>query len=153
VKRPPAVPRHRSRVALRVLGIASIACAGALTACGSDSDSDAESSQEIFCEAGQSLRNSVAGIADIDIVSGGTDAVTEQFSAIQDDVTELRESGADVASEEIDALGTAVDDVESALSDLGDDISISGASTVGDAIVNLVSAAGALIERLDDACP
>lgn len=119
-----------------------------LSACGSDG----ESSEDAFCDAGDSLRSNVEGIADIDVVSGGTDAVTDQIDAIQSDVDQLRESGADVAADEISELETAVDDVSSALQGLGDDISVENAQSVSSSVGAVVTAAGALYERLDSAC-
>ena len=119
-----------------------------LSACGSDG----ESSEDAFCDAGDSLRSNVEGIADIDVVSGGTDAVTDQIDAIQSDVDQLRESGADVAADEISELETAVDDVSSALQGLGDDISVENAQSVSSSVGAVVTAAGAVYERLDSAC-
>ncbi len=89
-----AIPRRRQRIGLAAVAALSI---GTLAACGSDS----ESSEDTFCDAGDSLRSNIEGIADIDIVSGGTDAVTEQFDAIESDVEQLRDSGSDVAADEI----------------------------------------------------
>ena len=143
----------RHVTASRRLQLATVAAAlsfGSLAACGSDSDS--ESAEDAFCAAGDSLSSNISGIADIDIVSGGTDAITDQVSAIQTDVDELRESGVDVAADEISALETAVDDLATALGDLGDDISVEGAQAVGNAVGSVVASAGDVIERLDSTC-
>ena len=56
-----------------------------------------------------------------------TDAVTDQVEAIQSDVVQLRNSGSDVAADEISALGTAVDDLAAALDALGSDTSVDSA--------------------------
>lgn len=135
-------------VAVSVVG--AVLAVGSLAACGSDSDD--ESAEDKFCAAGDSLRSNISGIADIDIVSGGTDAITEQVSAIQTDVDELRESGADVAADEVSALQTAIDELDSALSDLGGDISVESAQAVGNAVGSVVTSAGDVIERLDSTC-
>lgn len=119
-----------------------------LSACGSDS----ESSEDAFCDAGDSLQSNVEGIADIDIVSGGTDAVTDQVEAIQSDIDQLSDSGSDVAADEISALETAVDEVAAALDGLGDDISIENAQAIAASVTAVVSAAGAVYERLDTVC-
>lgn len=143
----------RHVTASRRLQLATVAAAlsfGSLAACGSDSDS--ESAEDAFCAAGDSLSSNISGIADIDIVSGGTDAITEQLSAIESDVDELRSSGADVAADEISALGTAVDELESALSDLGNDISVEAAQSVGTAVGSVVTAANSVLARLDATC-
>ena len=140
------VPRRGRRWSgVAVVAVLSLAT---LSACGSDS----ESSEDAFCDAGDSLRADVEGIADIDVVSGGTDAVTDQIDAIQSDVAQLSESGLDVAADEISALETAVDDVSSELQGLGDDISVENAQAVSSSIGSVVTAAGAVYERLDTVC-
>lgn len=138
------VPRAR-----RWVGIAVVALSVAtLSSCGSDGDS----SEDAFCDAGDSLRANITGIADIDVLSGGLDAVTNQLAAIRSDVDQLRESGSDVAAEEISTLETAVDDLRSAVDDLGSDISVSGAQAVATSIASVVTAAGGVYEQLDAAC-
>ena len=104
-----AVPRAR-----RLLGVAVVAALSVATlSCGSDGDS----SETAFCDAGDSLRSNITGIADIDIISGGVDAVTNQLAAIRSDVDQLRASGSDVAAEEISTLETAVADLGTAIDD------------------------------------
>ena len=119
-----------------------------LSACGSDS----ESSEDAFCDAGDSLRSNIEGIADIDIVSGGTDAVTEQIEAIQSDVDQLSKSGQEVAADEISTLETTVDDTAAALEGLGETISVENAQALASSVGAVVTAAGAVYERLDTVC-
>jgi len=138
---------HRGRRWSGVVVVAALSLA-TLSACGSDS----ESSEDAFCDAGDSLRANVEGIADIDIVSGGTDAVTDQLAAIQADVDALVDSGSDVAADEIAALETAVDEVGAALDGLGDDISIEAAQTLATSVGAVVTAAGAVYGPLEAAC-
>jgi len=146
----PDTDRVASRRGRRWSGVAVVAALSlaTLSACGSDS----ESSEDAFCDAGDSLRSNIEGIADIDIVSGGTDAFTDQIAAIQADVDALRDSGSDVAADEISALETAVDEVAAALDGLGDEISIENAQTVASSVGAVVTAAGDVYERLDSAC-
>lgn len=146
----PDIDRITSRRRIRwgSVAVAAALSFATLSACGSDS----ESSEDAFCEAGDSLRSNIEGIADIDIVSGGTDAVTDQIAAIQADVDALRDSGSDVAADEISALETAVDEVAAALDGLGGEISVENAQAVASSVGAVVTAAGAVYERLDTAC-
>ena len=146
----PDSRRDLPRRGRRWSGVAVIAALSlaALSACGSDS----ESSEDAFCDAGDSLRTNVEGIADIDIVSGGTDAVTDQLAAIQADADALLDSGSEVAADEIAALETALDDVVAALGALGDDISIEAAQTIATSVGAVVIAAGAVYAPLEAAC-
>lgn len=153
---PPPTCGHESDVRLdapdrgrRWSGVVVAALSlAALSACGSDS----ESSVEAFCDAGDSLRANVEGIADIDIVSGGTDAVTDQITAIQSDVAELSDSGSDVAADQISTLETTVDEVAASLDGLGDEISVENAQAVATSVGSVVTAASAVYEQLDTVC-
>jgi hypothetical protein len=146
----PDAGTDASRRGRRWSGVAVVAALSlaTLSACGSDS----ESSEDAFCAAGDSLRSNIEGIVDIDIVSGGTDAVTAQVEAIQSDIDQLSDSGSDVAADEISTLETAVDEVDAALDGLGGDISVENAQAVALSVGAVVTAAGAVYERLDTTC-
>ncbi len=143
----PSPRRAQSR---RVVGIVALAglSLGFASACGSD-----ESSDDAFCDAGDSLQSNIETIGDIDIVAGGTDAVTERFEAIESDLTQLQDSGSDVAADEISALDSAVDDLGSALKDLAGGVSVDDAQQLGTSVSAVVSAAGDVLERLSTTCP
>ncbi len=140
--------RYRRAVGVVVLASLSL---GFASSCGSDEA--AESSEDVFCAAGDSLRTNIETVADIDIISGGTDAISERFTAIESDLEKLQDSGSDVAADEVSALDVAVDDLGSALEALGDDISAANAAQMGESITNVVNAAGDVLERLSTTCP
>jgi len=64
----------------------------------------------------------------------------------------LRESGSDVASDEISALETAVNDFGAAVDALGDDISVEGAKTAGTALTGITTAANGVFDKLSSTC-
>jgi uncharacterized protein YoxC len=136
--------RRRPRALL--LGIALGAVA--LTGCGDDESS----AQEEYCEAGESLRTSVAALADLDLIAGGTDGLTAAVDAVEDDVNDLRDNASDAAADEVDALEQSVDDLESAFSDLAGEISTENASALAAAVQNVGAAAQAVYDTLTD-CP
>ena len=142
----------RPRTPQRARGLAVLAGAlltmGLVAGCGDD-----ESPEEAFCSAGDSLESNIEGLGDIDLVSEGTNALDQQFSAIQSDLDELRDSGSDVAADEIAALETAVDALGDDLNALGDDISAESASAVGDSLNSVVTTAQAVVTRLQSTCP
>ena len=120
---------------------------GFASACGSD-----DSSVDAFCDAGDSLRSNVETIGDIDIVAGGADAVTERFEAIESDLTLLKESGSDVASDEIAALESAVSDLGSALAGLSGGVSVEDAEQLVSSITAVLTSADAVIGQLSTTC-
>jgi len=139
------VRRARSVVGVVALVLMSL---GFAAGCGSDS----ESSEEAFCEARDSLRANVEGIAEIDVIAGGTDAISERFAAIKSDLQQLKDSGSEVAADEIVALESSVDELGSALEALGADISVEGALAVRNAASSVVTAAGDVLDRLSTTC-
>lgn len=146
----PAAERRsiRTITSARALavGVAAFLLLG-VTACGSD-----EASEDAFCDAGASLQTNVAGLADLDVISEGTDGLKERFSTIEADVDELAETGRDVASEEISALESALDELGTALGALGDDISVDGAQAVGAALTGVVTASTSVFDKLSSTC-
>ena len=135
---------HRPRALFVGIVIGLVALAG----CGDDDTS----AQEEYCAAGESLQSSVAALADLDLVAGGTDSLSAAVDSVQDDVSDLSDSASDAAADEIDALKQSVDDLESAFSDLADEISTENASALGAAIQNVGTAAQAVYGTLTD-CP
>ncbi len=136
----------------RLLAAGVVACFSlGVAACGSD-DGDEASAEERFCEAGDSLRTDITALADLDIISEGTSGLQERFSTIEADIDQLRESGSEVASEEISTLETAVSDFGTTLDDLGNDLSAQGAVAVGSALSNLTSAASGVFDALSSTC-
>jgi hypothetical protein len=148
----PAMAKHSSPLRVqsrRVVGIVALAglSLGFASACGSD-----ESAEDAFCDAGDSLRSNIETIGDIDILAGGTDAVSERFEAIESDLAQLEDSGSDVAADEISALDSAVNELGSALEALGGGVSVEDAQQLGTSITAVVSAAGDVLERLSTTC-
>jgi len=143
-------PSRRVHRVRRVVGVVALAVAslGFAAGCGSDS----ESSEDAFCEAADSLRANVEGIGEIDVVAGGTDAISDVFSAIESDLQQLKDSGSDVAADEISALESSVDELDSAIGALGDDISVDAGLAVGNAASSVAAAAGDLLDRLSTTC-
>ncbi|MFT6290227.1 MAG: hypothetical protein ACJAR2_000814 [Ilumatobacter sp.] len=139
----------RYRRAAGVVVLASLSL-GFTSGCGSDQA--AGSSEDVFCAAGDSLRTNIETIGDIDLIDGGTDAISERFSAIESDLQQLQDSGSDLATNEISALDSAIDDLGSALEALGRDISVTNARQIATSVADVVSTAGDVLERLSTTC-
>ncbi len=121
---------------------------GTLAACGDDEPSP----EEAFCAAGDSLRTDIAGLRDVDIVANGTSAFDEPFASIRADLEALKSSGSDVAADEIAALDTAVTQLGTSIDGLGANISVEAARAVGDSAKAAVTAADAVLEKLNTTC-
>jgi negative regulator of sigma E activity len=123
----------------------------ALTGCGSDDDG--VSSEEAFCAAGDSLRSNVGDLVNLDIIAGGTDALNETVDAIEADLVVLQESGSDVASDEIAALQSSFEELDSTVDAMVDGISVENATGIVAAVTNVGSTAAAVYEVLSTTCP
>ena len=123
-----------------------------LAGCGSDDDSDGESAQEEYCQAGASLEESVTALTDVDLLAEGTDGLESALDAVGDDLNTLSDTASDAAAEEVDALEQSVDDLEGAISDLGGDISSENVSSLTTVVQSVGTAAQGVYATLSD-CP
>jgi hypothetical protein len=134
-----------------LLTILALALSLLLAACGDDDDSpeggtlEGGGSEEEFCEAGDRLRTQISDLASFDVVSEGTDALEARLDEIDNTVDDLKESGEDVAAEEIAALETALDDVRANLDAIGGGQLTAQNAT---ALLNSVLAAGTAAEQV-----
>ena len=137
----------QGRGARRTLGVATsiVACASLFAACGDDAE-------ESFCQAGDDLSSSVSGLADVDLISDGTSALEDQVAEINSNIDQLRDSGAEVASAEIDALDDAVEQLGTALRGLGGGVSTDDAQAAVSAVGSVTTAATAVFDKLSNAC-
>jgi len=120
-----------------------------LAGCGSDDD---ESAQDKYCEAGQSLESSVAALGNLDLVAEGTDGLESALGAAEDDVNELRDTASDAAADDVSALQESLDNLESAISDLGGEVTSENVSALSTAVQNVSTSAQAVYGTLSD-CP
>jgi hypothetical protein len=139
-------PKVRSTALIAGVALSVAALAG----CGSDDDD--VSPEEAFCAAGESLKSDVTGLANLDIIAGGTDALNESVDAIEADLNALQESGSEVASDEIEALEGSFDELDDAVDALSDDITVENSTAIAAAISNVGTSASAFYETLSTTC-
>jgi len=91
-------------------------------------------------------------LASLDLLTGGTSGLNERVDAIEADLQALQESGSEVAREEIDALQVSFDELNSAVDALGENLSVSNAVAIAEAITEVGSAASAAYEVFTTTC-
>jgi hypothetical protein len=141
------------RVAARTLLVLVIAFG--VAACGDDSGSDDGSSlsdEEAFCQSGDQLQADVAALGDIDVVAGGTDAIEDAFSTLRADADALVASGQDLATDEINALERAVDQLGAALDTLSGEVTTENAGEVVAGVTEVATATQSVTDRLAETC-
>jgi uncharacterized phage infection (PIP) family protein YhgE len=138
---------NHARRGLTCLGrVAAVAVAmTALAACGDD-----QSAQDRYCEAGEALRTDILALQDLDLIGEGVDGLESALNTIDDDLEALRDAARESAADEVEALESAVADVESAVTQLGEQLSTDNVSTLVDAIGAVGSAAQDVYATLSD---
>ncbi|KHL17837.1 UNVERIFIED_CONTAM: hypothetical protein LK11_09620 [Mumia flava] len=121
-----------------------------LGACGSEDDEP--TSQDAYCDAAADLRSSVDALTNLDLVGEGTNGLESAVDAVGEDVSTLKDTAGDAASDEVDALSDSIDDLKSAIGDAGDQLSSESVSAVSDAVSSVATSAQAVEDTLTD-CP
>jgi len=140
------------RIPLLLLGL-MLALTLVVAACDDDDDSSTTSAEEAYCQDVDTLTADVNSLASLDVVAEGTDGIESAVSAVQTDVDSLKDSAGDVAGDEVDALDSALSDLDDALEAAGDDLTAENSSDVVSAIENTASAAQTLETTLEASCP
>lgn len=81
------------------------------------SDDDDEPSA---CAELQDAADGVRELGSTELIADGTDAARQELDDISDDLAEAKSAAGDQFGDEIDAVESAIDDVTSTISDLGD---------------------------------
>ena len=132
-----------------------------LALAGCSDDDDDTSTQEAYCEAGQTLESSVNSLSGLvvgdgtpgsvmDSVVEGRDDLDSALDAVKADLDALREAATDAAADEVDALKQAVDGLDEAFSELVGDLSVEKATAAQEAFQGVEAAAGAVTDALTD---
>jgi hypothetical protein len=144
--------RCRSAVVPLVLVLSAIG----LAACEDDSESSDTTTTttpgQVYCADADQLRDDLSSLADLEVPDDGTDALTAQIDALESDVSTLKSSASEVASTEIAAFEASVDDLQSALSSISGDLTLSNAASVVRAIESVGTSGSDVVSTLDEAC-
>ena len=111
---------------------------------------DEESAQESYCAAGDSLESNLGALTDLDLIAEGTEGLNTAVEQVQSDLVELRESASEAAADDVSALEQSVDDLETAISSLGGDLTSDNAAAVGASIRRVGTSAQAVLATLSD---
>jgi hypothetical protein len=113
----------------------------ASTAASTSTGGSAAPSDDV-CADREALRSSVAALNDVNLRAEGTNGVTAAINAVKDDLAALRTSAGDKLRLQVQAVQDAIDQLETAVGNLGS----GGGAEAATAVSNLVSAAGTLLD-------
>ena len=144
--------RDSSPIVRRV--VAGIAFGVLVASCGSDSSSTATTSAATtqsgaasgdVCADREALSSSVDALKNVDVTAEGTNGLNAAVSAVKDDLTALRASAGSELRPQVDAVQSALDEVETAVANL----SAGGAAPAVTAIATLASTSKTLLDSLE----
>lgn len=112
----------------------------AFVACGGEDEPSPEEAQANLCTSLDELQTQVTGLTDLGLNSTMED-IEDQLGAIQDAFDEVVDDAQEVADVETQALGDALDSLETTIGDIGDGTTIADAlSAIQDELTSLASA-------------
>jgi len=147
------------------LKIASFVAACALAAvvvagCSSSSKSTSSSSnptttvaKQAVCTARAQLQQSVTALADPALLTQGKSAIQSQLDTVKTNLDAVSSTAGDVYKPQVDAVKSAIQDLESALGKLGNGNLSANLQAVGTAIAKVGSTSATLVTTLQTACP
>lgn len=133
---------------MRTLAIwISLATLIAVGACSSDSSSAPSAGVSgDMCADADAVQAAVGDLTEVDVVTGGTDALQSAIDDVKSSLSTLKASASDELSAEVTAVETSLSSLETAISSLGDGGSLSDVgselSAVGTAVQGLVEGLG-----------
>jgi hypothetical protein len=139
-----------------VAGTAILCVAFGVAGCGSDSDSNASSStttaKDAVCADKKALESSVSALSDVDL-TGGKSAVTSAVDKVKKNLDALGDSVQADLEPEVDDVKSALDDLQTAVGNLGSGSLTENLQAVGNAIAKVGTTAGDLFSSLSARCP
>jgi|tagenome__1003787_1003787.scaffolds.fasta_scaffold19996445_2 hypothetical protein len=139
-------------------GTAVVALALTVAGCGSDSDADSSSStttsaQSAVCKDKTELQNSVKRLTNLDLATAGEGKIDSDAQDVKDNLDALGKSVKANLKPEVEALKSAVQDLEDAVKGFGDQSISQSIQDAGSAISKVGSTSADLARKLNDQCP
>jgi hypothetical protein len=148
--------REPTMVRRILTGTAVVALALTVAGCGSDSDSSSStttSAQSAVCKDKTALEDSVKNLTDLDLATAGEGKIDSDAQNVKDNLDALGTSVKANLKPEVDALKSAVQDLEDALKSFGDQSITRSIQDAGTAISEVGSKGADLARKLNDQCP
>jgi hypothetical protein len=167
---PPAMPRLRRRLpafiaiggVVAILALTSTGCSSSTTpntttstptsAAQTSSTANGPAGKEQVCAARDQLKKSVTALTDASLLASGTTAIKAEVAQVQSDLAAVKKAGKQDYETEVDAMQSAVDQLQTAAGKLGNGDAAQNLQAVGTAIAATGIAAEDLFTKLQTAC-
>jgi hypothetical protein len=124
----------------------------ATSAAASSSRASDPAGKEQVCAARDQLKTSVAALTDASLLTSGTTGINAAVAQVQTDLAAVKTAGKQTYATEVDAMQSAVDQLETAAGALGNGNAAENLQSVGSAIAVTGVAAEKLFTKLKTAC-
>ena len=142
------------------LAVAAVAVAGLLVGCGSSSTSGSgtpaptASGTPAVCTQANALASSVQQLADIDVIKQGTSALNTAVQNVQTQVQALSQSASEQFKPQVDALQSAINNLQTVLHNLGSSPNpAQAAGQIPSAVTQVTTDTQNLLSALSSTCP
>jgi hypothetical protein len=136
----------------RIVAFALAACL-AVAVVGCSSDSDSPTSKQSVCAARKNLEKSVTALGNSGTFTDGGASVKQALSTVMMDLDALGSAVKAYLQPSVDAVKAAVEDLQTALTDIGDGSITKNLQSLGTAIAKVGSTGTNLTQSLDAECP
>jgi hypothetical protein len=133
--------------------IAVIALTGCSSSKSSSSSTTVASGKQAVCSARANLKQSVGALADPALLTGGKAGIQSALDTVKKNLDAVSSSAQQVYKPQVDAVKSAVSDLESAVSKIGSGSPTQTLQAVGTAITKVGSTSATLVTTLKTACP
>ena len=111
-----------------------------------------EQAARLFC-AGDASKDSVAALANPVLLAGGKAGIQSALDTVKTNLDAVGTSAGQVYKPKVDAMKSAVNDLETAVSNIGSGSPTQTLQAVGTAIAKVGTTSAALVTTLKTACP
>jgi hypothetical protein len=137
------------------IGAGSAGCSdsgGSSTASSPATSASGPSADPALCASADDLRNSIAAIADVQVVTNGTSAVKEALQAVRTDVNEVAQHARGQYRDQVDTVQADLAAVDTAVNTAQADSNATTLGAVATGISTLATDARALIDDVKSTC-
>ena len=108
--------------------------------------------KEQACQARDKLKTSLAALTNPSLLTGGASGIKSAIDTVQTDLNNLARASKQDYKPQVDALQSALKQLQTAVGNLGNGNGVQNLQAVGTQIGNVGSAAGDLLSQLQAAC-
>jgi hypothetical protein len=130
----------------------STTTSAATSAAASPTAASGPAGKEQICAARDQLKTSVAALVNPALLTGGTTGIKAAVDNVQSDLDAVKKAGKQDYATDVDALQSALQQLQTAVGKLGNGNATDNLQAVGTAIASTGTAAEALITKLNTAC-